>query len=187
MSRQSLLIQIGMALFFTWSFLQAQTHLIDTTLGGVRIELHAYPPEPLFTKDQVSEGNVREGMLILGGERPLGLDAPMRPNLHLALHIFDVKTERAIEDARIKMSFQALDSKGNLFGAPVEVPIVVMQAVAKDTSNGARKSAKTLHYGNNVSLPDGPYVISLSVNDKKLRFTVTHLFAQRGSIEGPQY
>jgi hypothetical protein len=187
MSKRSALIQTGMGLFFFWSVLQAQSRLIDTTFDNLRIELHALPPEPLFTKDQVSEGNVKEGMLILGGERPLGLDAPTRPNLHLALHIFDVKTERAIEDARIKMSFQALDSKGNLFGAPVEVPIVVMQAVAKDTSNGARKGAKTLHYGNNVSLPDGPYVISLSVNDKKLRFTVTHLFAQRGSIEGPQY
>jgi len=187
MSKRSVLILTGMALFFSWSILHAQSRLIDTTLGNVRIELHALPPEPFFTKDQVSEGNVKEGMLILGGERPFGLDAPTRPNLHLALHVFDVKTELAIEDARVKMSFQALDSKGNLFGAPVDVPIVVMQAVGKDTSGGARIGAQTLHYGNNVSLPDGPYVISLSINDKKLRFTVTHLFAQRSSMEGPQY
>ena len=191
MNLRSVLIQSGLILFLAWSFLRAQSNLIDTTFDNLRIELRSSPPEPFFTKGQVSEGNVKEGMLILGGERPFGLDAPTRPNLHLALHVFDVKTELAIEDARVKMSFQALDSKGNLFGAPVDVPIVVMQAVAKDTSSGARKGArrgaKTLHYGNNVSLPDGPYVISLSINDKKLRFTVTHLFAQRGSMEGPQY
>jgi hypothetical protein len=187
MSKRSVIIQTGIALFFSWSALQAQSRLIDTTFDNLRIELHSSPPEPFFTKDHVSEGNVKQGMLIMGGERPFGLDASTRPNLHLALHVFDVKTALAIKDARVKMSFQALDSKGNVFGDLVDVPIVVMRTVGKDTSSGAGKGEQTVHYGNNVSLPDGPYVISLSINDKKLRFTVTHLFAQRASMEGSQY
>lgn len=143
------------------SGVRAQHAKVDTTLGNLRIELHALPPEPFFTKDQVSAGKATNGMLIMGGAKPVAPEAEIHPNRHLVIHVFDAKTDKVITDAKVKMSFQSLDEKGIQLGTPVDVPIVVMQAIGK--------GAESTHYGNNVVLPDGPLTISLVVNGKKLK------------------
>ncbi len=137
----------------------------DTTTSGMHIQLHVLPAEPFFTKDQVAAGNAKEGMLILGGAKPLQPDAETKPNSHLVVHVFNALTEKAITNAKVKMSFQALDEKGEQFGDPVDVPIVMMQAIGK--------GEQSTHYGNNVVLPNGPLTILLIVNGKKLRLKVT--------------
>jgi len=72
-------------------------------------------------------------------------EAEIHPNRHLVIHVFDAKTDKVITDAKVKMSFQSLDEKGIQLGTPVDVPIVVMQAIGK--------GAESTHYGNNVVLP----------------------------------
>ena len=54
------------------------------------------------------------------------------------------------------MSFTSLDRKGKYVGAPIEVPVVVMQAIGQGPSS--------THYGNNVTMPAGRYKITVTVN-----------------------
>ena len=161
-------IRYAIPFVFAFTYVQAGDVKVDTTLGDKRIELHVLPPEPFFTKDQVSAGKASEGMLIMGGAAPVAPDADAHPNHHLVIHIFDMKTAKAITDAKVKMTFQSLDEEGRQTGSPVDVPIVVMQAIGK--------GEQSTHYGNNVVLPDGPLTISLVVNGKKLKLKLNVLY-----------
>ncbi|HEX7511195.1 MAG TPA: hypothetical protein VF335_07845 [Chitinivibrionales bacterium] len=140
----------------------------DTTINGLRVELHVLPAEPFFTKDQVSAGNAKEGMVVIGGAKPLPLDAETKPTHHLVVHVFDSLTSKAITNAKVAMSYQALDEKGEQSGGPVEVPVVVMQSIGKDE--------ESTHYGNNVIMRDGPYVVSVVVNNRKIKFKINKFF-----------
>jgi hypothetical protein len=160
MRTSSLLTISGVFFIFLFGMLRAGEVTRDTTVNGMHIQLHVLPAEPFFTKDQVSAGKAKEGMLIMGGAKPLPPDAESKPNSHLVVHVFDALTDKAITNAKVKMSYQAGQSD-----RPVDVPVVVMQAIGK--------GEQSTHYGNNVSLPDGPLTISLIVNGKKLKLKVT--------------
>jgi hypothetical protein len=168
-------IQSVIIAVFACGIAQAGHFKADTTVGGMHIELHVLPAEPFFTKDQVSAGNVKEGMMIIGGARPLPLDAEKKPTHHLVIHVFDSLSAKAITNAKVKMSYQALDKKGNYAGGPIEVPVVVMQAVGK--------GEESTHYGNNVVMLDGPYVVDVSVNGSTLKFKLDHLFNSGPSMD----
>ena len=167
---QSMIITI-----FACAIAQAGHFKADTTVDGMRIELHVLPAEPFFTKDQASTGNVKEGMVIMGGAKPLPLDAKKKPTHHLVIHVFDSLSAKAITNAKVKMSYQPLDEKGNYAGGPIEVPVVVMQAVGK--------GEESTHYGNNVVMLDGPYVVDVSVNGSTLKFKLDHLFNSGPSMD----
>ena len=138
----------------------------QTKMAGIyRVELHVLPAEPFFTKQEVSEKHVMEGMEIEGGAAPVPPAAGSHPNHHLVVHIFDAKTGKVVADATVTMSFVSLDAKGSPTGTPAEVPVVVMQAVGK--------GPPSTHYGNNVTMPPGRYRVAISVNDHKATFTVT--------------
>jgi hypothetical protein len=159
-------------LFFVCGITSAGHFKADTTINGLRVELHVLPAEPFFTKDQVSAGEAKEGMVIMNGAKPLPLDAQTKPTHHLVVHVFDSLTARAITNAKIKMSYLALDEKGEQSGSPVTVPVVVMQSIGK--------GEESTHYGNNVILRDGPYVVSVVVNGMKIKFKIDHLFEPTG-------
>jgi hypothetical protein len=169
------LIRSVIFMVVTSAAIQAGQFKADTTVGGMRIELNVLPAEPFVTKDQVKAGDVKEGMVIIGGAKPMENDAATNPNRHLVVHIFDVNTAKAITDAHVEMSYQPLDEKGNQAGGPIEVPVVVMQAVGK--------GEESTHYGNNVIMLDGPYVVDVSVNGKKLKFKLDHLFNSGPSMD----
>jgi hypothetical protein len=135
------------------------------TAGSYRVELHVLPAEPFFSKADVAAKNVKEGMEIEGGAAPVAPDADSHPNHHLVVHVFDKKTGKVITDAAVTMSFVALEAKGKAAGTPVEVPVVVMQAIGK--------GPPSTHYGNNVTMPAGRYNVTVTVNDKKAVFDVT--------------
>jgi hypothetical protein len=132
------------------------------SMDGLRVELHVLPAEPFFTADEVAASHAKEGMLIMGGAKPVAPGAASNPNHHLVVHIFNAKTGKAITNAKISMSFQLLDDTGKPKGAVVDVPVVVMQAVGK--------GPQSTHYGNNVVMPNGTYCIAVSVNGKKTEF-----------------
>jgi hypothetical protein len=135
------------------------------TVGAYRVELHALPAEPFFSKADVAAKQPTEGMEIEGGATPVMLDAASHPNHHLVVHLFDKKTRQAVTDATVTMHFASLDRKSNLGGAPIEVPVVVMQAIGKGPSS--------THYGNNVTMPAGRYKVTVSVNGQTAVFDVT--------------
>ena len=81
------------------------------------------------------------------------------------MHVFDKETRQAVTDATVTMSFASLGRKGNPPGTPIEVPVVVMQAIGKGPSS--------THYGNNVTMPAGRYKVTVTVNSQMAVFDVT--------------
>lgn len=134
------------------------------TVGPYRVELHLLPAEPFFSKEDVAAKHVTEGMEIESGAAPVVLDAASHPNHHLIAHVFDKKSGHAETDAAVTMKFTRLDGKGQPTGAPVEVPVVVMQAIGKGPAS--------THYGNNVTMPAGRYQVTVTVNGKTAVFDV---------------
>jgi len=100
----------------------------------------------------------------MGGAAPVAPDADPRPNHHLVVHVYDAKTGKALTGAKITMKIQNLDEKGNLSGSSTAVPVVIMQAIGK--------GAESTHYGNNVSMPSGTCLVTVSVNNKKSNFKI---------------
>lgn len=135
------------------------------TVGPYRVELHVLPAEPFFSKEDVAAKHVKEGMEIEGGAAPVMLDAASHPNHHLIVHVFDKKTGKVLTDATVTMKFASLNSKGSPAGAPVDVPVVVMQAIGKGPSS--------THYGNNVTMRAGRYQVTVTVNGKTTVFRVS--------------
>lgn len=146
------------------------------TVDGLRIELHVLPVEPFFTADEVAAKKVSEGMLIISGAAPVAVDDESRPNHHLVVHVFDVKTGKAVTDAVVEMSFRYLGKKGTASGAAVAVPVVVMEAVGK--------GAQSTHYGNNVTMEPGSYAVIVTVNGKNASFKVTVTESDKGAMQG---
>jgi|SRR5579864_3156905 len=134
------------------------------TVGPYRVELHVLPAEPFFSKQDVADKHVKEGMEIEGGAAPVAPDAASHPNHHLVVHVFDKQSGKAVTDATVTMSFVALDGKGNPAGTPSDVAVVVMQAIGKGPAS--------THYGNNVTMPAGHYNVMVTVNGQKAVFAV---------------
>ena len=144
--------------------------------GAYRVELHVLPAEPFFSKQDVISKNVQEGMEIEGGAAPVALGADSHPNHHLVVHVFGKDTGKVVADAVVTMNFASLASAGKPTGAPVEVPVVVMQAIGKGPAS--------THYGNNVTMPAGHYSVAVTVNGQKAVFDVTASDARSGSMGG---
>jgi hypothetical protein len=135
------------------------------TIGTYRVELHVLQAEPFFSKEDVAAQHPTEGMEIEGGATPVMLDAASHPNHHLVVHVFDKKIGQVVTDATVTMNFASLDRKGKSAGAPIEVPVVVMQAIGKGPSS--------THYGNNVTMPAGRYQVRVTVSGLTAVFDVT--------------
>ena len=135
------------------------------TVAAYRVELHVLSAEPFFSKQDVADKHIKEGMEIEGGAAPVPPDAGSHPNHHLVVHVFRRRSGAVVTDARVMMSFVAIDAKGKTTGASTDVPIVVMQAIGGGPAS--------THYGNNVTMPPGRYNVVVTVNDKELVFPVT--------------
>jgi hypothetical protein len=125
-------------------------------VGAYRIELHLLPPEEFYTAAEVAAKHISEGMLIVGGFPPLAVGATPAPNHHLIVHVFDRSTGMAVTDAKVQMSFRRVGADGHPSGPHTEVPVVTMQAI------GA--GAASTHYGNNLVIPAGAYVVTVIIN-----------------------
>jgi len=165
MSKSSIMLQTVLVLAIAFTVSVNAGNVIKTAIvGGMRIELNILPAEPFFTADEVRTQKVQGGMLIISGAEPLSLDAKIRSNRHLVVHIFDAKTGKAITAAKVTMNFQPLDAKGKPSGNSVEVPVVIMQVVGK--------GLESTHYGNNVVMPAGSYLVTVVADGKKVGFQV---------------
>jgi hypothetical protein len=145
--------------------------------GPYRIELELLAPEPFYSAKQVAAGETKSGMLILGGAEPVQPDASSHPNHHLVVHVFQKGTGKAITKAKVALTVQALDSKGQPTGKVMEVPVVRMQMISTGgmggmAGMGAMGSAETTHYGNNVTLLPGDYRVEAVANGHRARFVI---------------
>jgi hypothetical protein len=160
--------------FFS-TVLHAGNLVADTTVNGMKVELHVLPAEPFFTKEQVDAGKAKDGMLIIRGAAPVAPDAESKPNRHLVIHVFDYLTSMSISNAKVKMTFQTLDENGELKGTPVVVPVVEMQSIGKGEGS--------THYGHNVVLQDSPYLVDIEVNGSKMKFKIGRLFGPASTVK----
>jgi hypothetical protein len=147
------------------------------TAGPYRLELEVLPPEPFYSAKQVASGEGKSGMLILGGAEPVQPDAPTHPNHHLVVHVFDNKTNKALTNANVRLSFQTLDSQGKPTGTLQEVPVVKMEMISTGGMGGmggmsGMRGNATTHYGNNVSLPPGDYRVLATANGHRASFII---------------
>ncbi len=133
-------------------------------VNGLRIELHVMEAEPFYTADQVKADSTLEGMLTVGGAAPLQPNAMPAPNCHLIVHVYDAQTGKALTDAKVSMKYQQLDADGKPTGMATEVPVTVMQVIGKGPGS--------THYGNNVILRDGTYVVNVTANGKNTKFRI---------------
>ena len=125
-------------------------------VGAYRVELHLLPPEEFYTATEVAAKHVAEGMLIVGGLPPVAVGATPAPNHHLIVHVFDNASGMAVTDAKVQMSIRPVGADGHPTGRSTDVPVVMMQAI------GA--GAASTHYGNNLVIPAGAYVVTVIVN-----------------------
>jgi hypothetical protein len=164
--RAELLSTVILILMFVGaSRVEAGDLMKTATLGGFRVELHVLPAEPFFTASEAADKQIKEGMLVIGGDKPVPPDATSHPNHHLVVHVYDAKTGKAITNAAVSMVFQLLDNEEKPTGSVVAVPVVVMQAIGK--------GPQSTHYGNNVIMPNGTYFVRVTVNEKKAVFRMT--------------
>lgn len=162
-------------LFAFSNHVSAGDFMADTTVNGLKIELHAMSAEPFYTKKEMDEKKVTEGMLIIGGAQPVALDSKSRPDHHLVIHVYDSKTSTVIKNAKVKMSYHYMGDSGNLSAKPIQVPVVIMEAIGKGGSS--------THYGNNVVMKDGNYMVTVFVNGTKVEFRTALTSSQNGSME----
>ena len=161
-----ILIQPILVLFIAFVFpVNAENIMKTAMIDGMRIELHILPAEPFFTSEAVLDKIVDSGMLIISGAEPVSPEAMPRPNRHLVVHIFDANTGKAITGAKVSMSFQKLDNKGDPIGRAENVPVVNMQVVGK--------GLESTHYGNNVMMQSGSYSVKVIAEGKNVDFHVT--------------
>lgn len=129
---------------------------LTKTAGAYRIELHLLPPEEFHTAAEVSAKHISAGMLVVGGLPPLAAGATPAPNHHLIVHVFDRTSGAAVTDAKVLISLRPVGADGHPSGRHIDVPVVKMQAI------GA--GAGSTHYGNNLAIPAGSYVVTVIIN-----------------------
>jgi hypothetical protein len=122
--------------------------------GPYRVVLGFLPAEPFYTAEQVQQGHLTEGMMVVGGAAPVPPDAASHPNHHLVFHVFDA-AGNAVQGARVTIVYASAAGATSAIG-PTQLPVVEMQAVGK--------GPQSTHYGNNVTLPPGTYNVTVTVN-----------------------
>ena len=160
------LIALGIPLLMMFIATRGLATNIDQskTAGPYRVELQVLPPEPFYSAKQVAAGESKSGMLILGGAEPVQPDAPSHPDHHLIVHVFQKTTGKAMTDAKVRLTVQPLDSKGQPTGKVQKVPVVRMQMIGM--------GPEMTHYGNNMTLPPGDYRVEALANGYPAHFVI---------------
>jgi hypothetical protein len=169
--KPAMLIGVPMFLTFMATTLLAKNIDQSKTAGPYRIELEVLPPEPFYSAKQVAAGETKMGMLILGGAEPVQPDASSHPDHHLVVHVFQTTSNKALTNAKVRLTVQPLDSKGQPTGRALKVPVVRMQMIGM-AGMGGMGAAETTHYGNNVSLPPGDYRVEAIANGYPVSFVI---------------
>jgi hypothetical protein len=182
MLKRFLVLGVPIFLILTAAPSLAKDIVQTRTAGPYRIELQVLAPEPFYTAKQVAAGGVKSGMLILGGAEPVQPDAPSHPNHHLVVHVFQKTTDKPLQNAKVALAVQPLDSKGQPTGNAIAVPVVRMQMISSGATGGmsgmagmggmAMGNPSTTHYGNNVSLPAGDYRVEATANGHRADFLI---------------
>lgn len=145
----------------TWAADQSGGPVTETkVVGNHKLVLQVLPAEPFLSNAQQKAG--KPGMVRMGGAAPNREGGLMAPNHHLIVHVLDAQTGDAVTGADVRISYKPLNHPG---AKPKNLAVVEMR------KNGG--GAASTHYGNNVHLSPGRYVVWVRVDHGKVvTFTV---------------
>ncbi len=148
---------VAMALTLALGAWPAAAKIVRTEMSGpYKIVLNVLEAEPFYTAAEIKAKHIKMGMLVVGGAAPVAMHGPAHPNHHLVVHVYDKDNGTARTGAKVTLTVERLDAKGNVEGKPIRVPVVEMQMVGKGPIS--------THYGNNVYLKPGTYRIVAHVD-----------------------
>jgi len=134
------------------------------------LSLEVGPIQPMYTPQQFSSLHPKKGEIMFTGtmvmppgmETMTNMDAASFPPgwKHLEIHVYDNKTGDPVRDLNPQITVVNTAS-----GQSQQVPIVTMQ--------GIPDGPKDFHYGNNVQMPPGNYVVDVQMNAQRATFTVS--------------
>lgn len=123
--------------------------------AGYTITLKLLPAEP-WTKNGASKPGGE--MQYLGGANPVKLNNEIQPNHHLV--VFLKKNGHPVEHANVRIRYKGPGTKHTNWTGQHWT----MEPVTRMDVSGS--GAKTTHYGNNVYLTPGVYLVDVTINHK---------------------
>ncbi len=127
-----------------------------------RLVLQIGPEEKMYSKAEAARTHPTSGEVMVSGTMggmPMagGMAMDMR---HLEVHVYDRASGKVVTSAQCGITVTNDATKKS-----VVLPMAVMYGIKEGPSDW--------HYGNNVSMPPGPYTIAVVVNGERTIFHVT--------------
>jgi hypothetical protein len=139
----------------------ASTTVSETVMAGpYKLTLDIGPLEVMYTAAQIKKLHPKSGEIMISGTMVMGMGMGPMPNHHLELHVFSRQTGAVVTKAMVAITIYT--AKGKLVE---KVPIAVMR--------GIKSGASDTHFGNNVALKDGKYMVKAQVEHTTATFMVT--------------
>jgi hypothetical protein len=137
----------------------AKSLIQNTTTANYRLTLEIGPPETMLAMCQVT-GSAISGEVMVSGQMTDPSPTSMQGAIyHLELHIYDIKTGATV----VLPDDQITITVTNSSGLSRTVPISEMF--------GVQEGVTDLHYGNNVLLTSGSYIVGVNVGGEKASFS----------------
>ena len=125
-----------------------------------RLELQIGPTEKMFSAADVAAKHLTDGEVMVGGSMStMGMSMDMADTRHLEIHVYSLDAGKLVTDANVAIAVTNSDTK-----KVEDVPPAKMYGIKEGPSD--------THFGNNVSMPPGPYSVGVSVNGEKAEFNV---------------
>jgi len=129
-----------------------------------RLELDIGGEEMMYSKADAKRLKPNGGEIMVSGKMARGMASnDSMPNgkhlYHLELHVRSKQTDQPVRDAKVRISISGVSLK-----QPVTVPIAVMYGIVAGKNDW--------HYGNNVQLASGSYVVYVSANGETAKFDI---------------
>ena len=105
-------------------------------------------------------GEMTGNMPAMQGMASSGSMASASSEQHLELHVLSKATGKVVQGAKV-----TIVAYGPTATTPIVVPIAVMYGVVQGEADW--------HYGNNIQLAPGPYVVQVTANGEAAQFDIT--------------
>jgi len=160
-------VSLGMLCAGSVAWAEQRTVAQEALTPHYRMVLQIGPAEAMYTATEARVHHPSSGEIMVGGRIADGMGgmehehagAAMPDRRHVELHVFSRTTGRVVAEAHVTIAIAGADNKWN------SLSIARMY--------GIETGPDDMHYGNNASLPPGPYRVRASVNGERARFSVS--------------
>ncbi len=132
----------------------------ETQTAHYRLALQIGPTEKMVSLADVAAKHPTDGEVMVGGKMSsMDMSMGMADTRHLEIHVYALDGGKVVTDADVAIALTNSDTK-----KVEDVPSAKMYGIKEGPSD--------THFGNNVSMPPGPYNVGVSVNGEKAEFSV---------------